>query len=131
MRTLLAVLTINILLVGCATEPAYKNTWLPVDQRVKDLVSRMTLEEKVAQMSHLAPAIERLGVIEYAPNFKNPLIEEFYEEVGGDIEDVIRERPWENYEHWDVGKKPLVLRDLQYVSGIYGVYDVGQRERKH
>lgn len=30
-----------------------------------DLVSRMTLEEKVLQPFHHAPAIERLGVSEY------------------------------------------------------------------
>jgi beta-glucosidase len=48
-----------------ADAPAYKDTKLPVDQRVKDLVSRMTLEEKVAQLGHTAPAIPRLGVPEY------------------------------------------------------------------
>ena len=32
------------------TVPDYKNPRLPVDQRVNDLVSRMTLEEKVAQL---------------------------------------------------------------------------------
>src|SRR5579885_1765590 len=30
--------------------PAYRNSTLPVDQRVADLLSRMTLEEKVAQL---------------------------------------------------------------------------------
>ncbi|MFN2511087.1 MAG: glycoside hydrolase family 3 N-terminal domain-containing protein [Pyrinomonadaceae bacterium] len=34
-----------------ATVPDYKNHRLPVDQRVNDLVSRMTLEEKVAQLT--------------------------------------------------------------------------------
>ncbi len=50
-----------------ATEsrPAYLDTSLPVDQRVRDLVRRMTLEEKVSQMVHGAAAIERLGVPEY------------------------------------------------------------------
>jgi beta-glucosidase len=102
MRKLLILLIVLTSLIGCASQPPYKNTQLPVDQRVKDLVSRMTLEEKVAQMSHLAPAIERLGIIEYAPNFINPLAEEFFEEVG-DIEQVMRERAWENHEHWDIG----------------------------
>ncbi len=46
-------------------EPAYKNTALPLEVRVKDLVSRMTLEEKVRQMQHTAPAIPRLGIPAY------------------------------------------------------------------
>src|ERR1700754_4691837 len=45
--------------------PDYLNPSLPVSRRVEDLVSRMTLEEKVAQMMNKAPAIERLGVPEY------------------------------------------------------------------
>ncbi|HEY8971695.1 MAG TPA: glycoside hydrolase family 3 C-terminal domain-containing protein [Puia sp.] len=38
---------------------------LSFEQRVDDLVSRMTLEEKVAQMLNHAPAIERLGIPPY------------------------------------------------------------------
>ena len=45
--------------------PAYKDTSLPIEKRVDDLVSRMTLEEKVRQMQHTAPAIPRLGVPSY------------------------------------------------------------------
>lgn len=45
--------------------PPYKNPALPVEQRVDDLVSRMTLEEKVSQMMNGAAAIERLGVPDY------------------------------------------------------------------
>ena len=45
--------------------PAYKNPHLPLEQRVNDLVSRMTLEEKVSQLGHTAEAIPRLGVPEY------------------------------------------------------------------
>jgi beta-glucosidase len=41
------------------------NTSLPIDQRVDDLVSKMTLEEKVQQMRDHAPAIPRLGVPKY------------------------------------------------------------------
>ena len=43
----------------------YMNPALPVDERVKDLVSRMTLEEKVQQMRDHSPAIPRLGVPKY------------------------------------------------------------------
>jgi beta-glucosidase len=43
----------------------YKNTKLSVEERAADLVGRMTLEEKISQMLHNAPAIERLGIAEY------------------------------------------------------------------
>jgi len=45
--------------------PPYKNPNLPIEARVDDLVSRMTLEEKVSQMMNAAPAIERLGIPAY------------------------------------------------------------------
>ena len=72
---LVASLPLFLLLCSCSQQPAYKNTHLSVDKRVDDLVSRMTVEEKISQMSHLAPAIERLGVIEYGPHFYNPLMQ--------------------------------------------------------
>ena len=46
-------------------KPAYLNPDLPVDQRVDDLVSRMTLEEKASQVVHQAAAIPRLNVPAY------------------------------------------------------------------
>jgi len=45
--------------------PLYRDFTLPVGERVDDLVARMTLEEKISQMLHDAPAIERLGVPKY------------------------------------------------------------------
>jgi beta-glucosidase len=45
--------------------PAYLNPSLPPAARAKDLVSRMTMEEKAGQMVHEAAAIERLGVPAY------------------------------------------------------------------
>lgn len=50
---------------GQTTEPAYKNPSLPIEKRVDDLASRMTLAEKVSQMMNAAPAIKRLDVPEY------------------------------------------------------------------
>jgi len=41
------------------------NYKLPFETRVNDLVSRLTLEEKVAQMLNHAPAIPRLGIPAY------------------------------------------------------------------
>jgi beta-glucosidase len=43
----------------------FMNTALPIDQRVDDLIGRMTLEEKVSQMRDHADAIPRLGVPKY------------------------------------------------------------------
>lgn len=43
----------------------YLNTALTFDQRVEDLVSRMTLQEKVMQLFNQAPAIDRLGIPAY------------------------------------------------------------------
>jgi beta-glucosidase len=43
----------------------FENAALPVEERVNDLVSRMTLEEKVSQMLHGAASVDRLGIPEY------------------------------------------------------------------
>ncbi|MFA4625695.1 glycoside hydrolase family 3 N-terminal domain-containing protein, partial [Xanthomonas perforans] len=48
-----------------ATPPPYLDTQRSFEQRAADLVSRMTLEEKAAQMQNAAPAIPRLGVPAY------------------------------------------------------------------
>ena len=43
----------------------YQDTTLPAEQRVADLVGRMTLDEKAAQLVNSAAAIPRLGVPQY------------------------------------------------------------------
>ena len=53
--------------------PPYRNPLLPVEQRVADLLSRMTLEEKVAQLQ---------GAWENRQFFKNPQEELFVDEKG-------------------------------------------------
>ena len=45
--------------------PAYKNENLSFEERAKDLVSQMTLEEKFTQMVYNSPAIERLNIPSY------------------------------------------------------------------
>jgi beta-glucosidase len=47
------------------SEPAYLDRSLSAAARARDIVSRMTLEEKAAQLLHYAPAIPRLGLPEY------------------------------------------------------------------
>ncbi|MBN2201688.1 glycoside hydrolase family 3 C-terminal domain-containing protein [bacterium] len=43
----------------------FQNADFPVGERVEDLVSRMTLEEKVSQMQDWSHAVPRLGIPEY------------------------------------------------------------------
>ncbi|MGD0158143.1 MAG: glycoside hydrolase family 3 C-terminal domain-containing protein [Terracidiphilus sp.] len=53
-------------LVSCgAPSCPYLNPALTPEARAKDLVSRMTLEEKASQMQDVAPAIPRLGIPAY------------------------------------------------------------------
>ena len=47
------------------SNPAYLNPALPIEQRVDDLISRMTLEEKASQLVNQARAIPRLEVPAY------------------------------------------------------------------
>jgi beta-glucosidase len=52
--------------VSCGAQVCpYLNPALAPEERAKDLVSRMTLEEKVSQMQDVAPAIPRLDVPAY------------------------------------------------------------------
>ncbi|RPJ86353.1 MAG: beta-glucosidase [Acidobacteria bacterium] len=50
---------------GGAATPPYLNYRLPVDARVRDLVSRLTLEEKILLLSETSPALDRLGIKRY------------------------------------------------------------------
>ncbi len=66
MRLALAYFVSVSTLVGQASIPLpYQNSDLGPEQRAADLVSRMTLTEKVSQMQNDAAAIPRLGVLEY------------------------------------------------------------------
>jgi len=43
----------------------FYNPSLPIEERVTDLVSRMTIQEKADQLNYVAPAIPRLGIPAY------------------------------------------------------------------
>lgn len=66
---LLKFTCILILSISCINSKAqtyqFRDYRLPFEQRVNDLVGRLTLEEKVLQMLNSAPAIERLGIPAY------------------------------------------------------------------
>ncbi|WP_116807167.1 glycoside hydrolase family 3 protein [Steroidobacter cummioxidans] len=61
--TVAALLAVS--LSASAEQPIYKDLNKSFEERAADLVSRMTLEEKVAQLGNNAPAIARLDVPEY------------------------------------------------------------------
>ena len=46
-------------------QPLYKDMNAPIHDRVMDLLSRMTVEEKVSLMIHNAPGIPRLEIDKY------------------------------------------------------------------
>ena len=46
-------------------QPKFRNPDLPIHERVKDLLSHMTLEEKISQTRNACPAIPRLGIPAY------------------------------------------------------------------
>ena len=63
---LLLVATLSSAALAQSPKPLpYMDSTLPTQQRVDDLVSRMTLDEKVAQLINTTPAIPRLNVPAY------------------------------------------------------------------
>ena len=70
MKTISAGLlfTLVFFLFGCGTKSydyPYQDPDLPVQERVEDLISRMTLEEKVSQMIDQADSVGKLGIPMY------------------------------------------------------------------
>jgi len=68
MKKILPLLVLLVSLTAAAQDYQQFPMWnfkLPLEQRVNDVVSRLTLEEKVAQMLNATPAIPRLGILAY------------------------------------------------------------------
>lgn len=53
------------LLFACNSPDPFMDPELPFEERVEDLISRMSLEEKISQLSEGSAAIPRLGIPEY------------------------------------------------------------------
>jgi len=74
--TLFFFVSSSLFIAGCKSiseketgKESYDQLWQvpsqPLDDRVADLLSRMTLEEKISQMVYNSPAIDRLGITPY------------------------------------------------------------------
>ncbi|KAK1619888.1 hypothetical protein QYE76_025405 [Lolium multiflorum] len=50
---------------GAPSSAPFCDRKLPIEQRAGDLVSKLTLEEKISQLGDLSPAVDRLGVPAY------------------------------------------------------------------
>ncbi|GHV52033.1 glucan 1,4-alpha-glucosidase [Bacteroidia bacterium] len=71
MKPIILIPLVLLLLAGCNSTPAgkYRDTSLPFEERAADLVSLMTLQEKVDMLRYDSPGVERLGIP--AHNFWN------------------------------------------------------------
>ena len=64
-KTFLSFVTLLAALSTSAQQLPFQNPQLPTEQRVEDLLQRLTLEEKVSLMKDVSPAIKRLGVPQF------------------------------------------------------------------
>ncbi len=69
MRILVLIFLVSLFAMAVqaqdSTQYPFRNPSLPIEKRVDDLVSRLTIEEEIHQMQYEAPAIPRLGIPEY------------------------------------------------------------------
>ncbi|MDR1594133.1 MAG: glycoside hydrolase family 3 C-terminal domain-containing protein [Prevotellaceae bacterium] len=67
-RTFILLSFLALAFVSCSNSDGgfpYQNTSLSFDKRAKDLLNRLTLEEKVSLMTNKSAAVERLGIPPY------------------------------------------------------------------
>ena len=69
MKKLLFIISFIILLGACTSsvhqELPFQNTELTFEERADDLLSRMSLQDKINQLNYESKAVESLGVPEY------------------------------------------------------------------
>ena len=62
------ILLLIFMQLGAAVSKAqdlYKNMNAPIHERVQDLLSKLTIEEKVSLLRATSPGIERMGIDKY------------------------------------------------------------------
>ena len=64
-KWILLCLLIFVKLEAKTPDYPFRDVNLTIEERVNDLISRLTLEEKVRLMKHQSPAVERLGIPAY------------------------------------------------------------------
>lgn len=67
-NVLLPILLFMVILPKAQVFPQsykWKNTGLPIEERVKDLITNLTLEEKFGLLRHINPGVPRLGIRPY------------------------------------------------------------------
>ncbi|HSK13111.1 MAG TPA: glycoside hydrolase family 3 N-terminal domain-containing protein, partial [Phnomibacter sp.] len=62
---LLGITTLCACDAGRPDQPAFRNTSLPVQVRVSDLLARLTTEEKISMLGYRSPAVPRLVIPAY------------------------------------------------------------------
>jgi beta-glucosidase len=65
LKTLTIICLVSLLFSCEGSRYPYQNIKLDFETRARDMVSRMTLEEKVSQLTHYADAVEHLDIPEY------------------------------------------------------------------
>lgn len=92
-KSLIAILPV-LILSACSDIPAYKDASLPADKRATDLLSRMTLEEKIGQLicPYGWPMYEKTS--DSTATYSQDYVQYIKERHGGMLWGLFRADPW-------------------------------------
>ena len=65
MKKLILLLIFMQLGVVSMAQDLYKNMNAPIHERIQDLLSKLTIEEKISLLRATSPGIERMGIDKY------------------------------------------------------------------